>query len=198
MENIKILYIDDNTDPYISEYLCDKYNYPDIIIDYLEHSFKQKDSYNTLLNNTNLHLADIVIIDSWLFENDKLLNKKLTGEEFEIILKKVFPFKEVIVVSQNEIDEDIIIIKKYDSSLKETEDDFFEKNWKPVLDKAIEKIKLYRKILKRMEEKNYVEKYFLEGIQQSLLGEAKYNELTVADIDNLITIFESVKEEYDD
>lgn len=66
-----------------------------------------------------------------------------------------------------------------------------------MLDKAVEKVKLYRKLLKRIEDKNYVEKYFFEEIQQSLQGESGYDKLTVADIDRLISAFEEIKREYD-
>ena len=198
MENINILYIDDNADPYISQYLCDEYKYENIIINYEEHTFGTDESYDTLLAERSLHMADVIIIDSVLVEHANMSSNKLTGEEFEVILKKVFPFKEVIVVTQNDVDDDIMIIKKYNTSSKESATCFFEQNWKPVLDKAIDKIILYRKILRRIEEKDYVEQYFLEGIQQSLKGESGYDSLTVADIDRLISMFESVKKEYDD
>ena len=46
-----------------------------------------------------------------------------------------------------------------------------------------------------IEEKNYVDKYFFEEIQQSLQGESGYDKLTVADVDRLIAVFEGVKRE---
>lgn len=189
--------MDDNTDAYISEYLCEQYMSDGVAIEYSERVFKSEDSYETLLNDKDLHSADVIIIDSILFENANFSNEKLVGEEFEVILKKVFPFKEVIVVSQNDSDEEFAIIKKYDSSSKIDKKIFFKENWKPILDKSISKVKLYRRIMKRIEEKNYVERYFLEEMQQSLVGETGYDKLTVADIDKLIAIFESVRKEYD-
>lgn len=197
MENINILYIDDNADPYISQYLCDEYKHEQAVISYKEHAFKTDDTYVSLLSESTLHAADIIIIDSVLFEHANMSSEKLTGEEFKIILQKVFPFKEVVVVTQNDIDEDVKILKKYDTSLEDEAKKFFEQEWKPTLDQAIDQIKACRKILKRIEEKNYVEKYFFETIQQSLQGENGYNNLTVADIDRLISAFEGVKKEYD-
>lgn len=197
MNKIKILYVDDNVDSHISEYLCEQYEHEDTEINYSEHTFINTDSYETLLMDSELQTADILIIDSVLFENANFSSEKLTGEEFEVILKKVFPFKEVIVVSQNDIDENTTIIKKYDTSSKEESKIFFDTEWKPALDQAIGKVKLYGKILKRIEEKNYLEKNFLEGIQQSLIGAIGYEKLTVADIDRLISAFESVKKDYD-
>lgn len=197
MENVKLIYIDDNADPHISNYLFSKYQYSGMEVEYLQRGFGDRDTYESLLEDKDVKSSDIIIIDSVLFENANLENQKLTGEEFEIIVKNVFPFKEVIVVTQNDVDEDCKIIKKYDSSSDTDEAGFFEKEWKPVLDNAIDNIKLYRKLLKRIEEKNYLEKYFLEEIQQSVQGEKGYEKLTVKDIDKLINIFESVKSGYD-
>lgn len=197
MESVKLLYVDDNEDKYISQYLDEEYGYTDVNIEYLERQFNAEDSYESLLSYKDVHSADIIIIDSLLFENANLSNQKLTGEEFEIILRKVFPFKEVIVVTQNNIDENYKVIKKFDTSSGVNSKDFFEKEWKPLLDKAVERVILYRKVLKRIEQKNYVEKFFFEEIQQSIQGESEYDKLTVADIDKLISAFEDVKKKYD-
>lgn len=198
MQTIKFLYVDDNTDPYISQYLYEEYEYEGVNIEYLQRPFEPEDTYESLLSDKDVHLADIIIIDSMLFENANLSNQKLAGEEFEIILRKVFPFKEVIVVTQNDVDEGCRVIKKFDTSSGYSSKAYFEKEWKPTLDKAVERVKLCRKLLKRIEEKNYVEKYFFEEIQQSLQGESGYDRLTVADVDNLIAAFEEIKKEYDD
>lgn len=196
METIKLLYVDDNADAHISQYLYEDYECEGANIEYLERSFEAEDTYESLLSDKDVHSADIIIIDSMLFENANLSNQKLAGEEFEIILRKVFPFKEVIVVTQNDIDEECRVIKKFDTSSGGSGKDFFEKEWKPILDKAVERVKLCRKLLKRIEEKNYVEKYFFEEIQQSLQGESGYDKLTVTDVDRLIAAFEGVKREY--
>lgn len=195
MENIKLLYIDDNADAYISQYLYEEYRCSGVNIEYFQRSFEAEDTYESLLSDNDVHMADIIIIDSVLFENANLSNQKLTGEEFEILLRKVFPFKEVIVVTQNDIDEDYRVIKKFDTSSGENSKEFFKREWKSMLDKAVERVKLCRKLLKRIEEKNYVDKYFFEEIQQSLQGESGYDKLTVADVDRLIAVFEGVKRE---
>jgi archaellum biogenesis ATPase FlaH len=197
MENIKVLYVDDNTDPYISQYLYDEYEYEGVIIEYRQRQFEAEDTYESLLSDKEVHSADIIIIDSLLFENANLSNQKLTGEEFEIILRKVFPFKEVIVVTQNDVDEECRVIKKFDTSSGDSSKHYFETEWKPLLDKAIERVKLCRKLLKRIDEKDYLERYFFEAIQQSLQGESGYDILTVADVDRLIASFEEIKREYD-
>ena len=147
METIKLLYIDDNIDPYISQYLYESYRYDGVQIEYLERPFDLEDTYESLLRDQDIHASDVIIIDSILFENANLANQKLTGEEFEIILRKVFPFKEVIVVTQNDVDEEYNVIKKYGTSSDIESNLFFENEWKAILDKSVEHIKLYRKIV---------------------------------------------------
>ncbi len=197
MEKINILYIDDNTDTYISEYLSEKYRYDGVNGEYEERPFTSEDSYETLLVDDKIKAADIIIIDSVLFQNANFVNEKLAGEEFEIILKKIFPFKEMIVVTQNEVEKDLGILKKYDSSSKQDKNEFFNKIWKPHLDEAIYRILIYRKVFKRIEEKKYVETYFLEEIQKSLAGEDSYEQLSVEDVDKLIETFEEMRKEYE-
>ena len=198
MREINILYVDDNTDPYISQYLLDNYKKENVSIAYKELKFEATDTYESMLNNVLIRSADVVIIDSVLFENSKLANEKLSGEEFGIILKKIFPYKEFIVVTQNEPNSEFKIIKKYDTSSKTSKEEFFEKQWKPSLDRAIENILTVHKIVTRIQEKNYIEKYLFEEIQQSLLGETSYQNLTVEDIDKLVEAFENVRKVYED
>lgn len=47
MENIKLLYIDDNADVYISQYLYEEYKYQDVKIEYLQRSFEAEDKFET-------------------------------------------------------------------------------------------------------------------------------------------------------
>lgn len=197
METVKLLYIDDNIDPYISQYLNEEYTYEGIHTEYAERTFTAEDTYESLLTDREVRSADIIIIDSMLFENANLSSQKLAGEEFELILRKVFPFKEVIVVTQNDVDEEYKVLRKFDTSSDQSDKVFFEREWKTTLDQAIEKIKLCRKLLRRIKEKNYVERYFFEEMQQSLQGESEYETLTVADVDRLISAFEEIKKEYD-
>lgn len=198
MVEINILYVDDNTDPYISQYLLDEYKHENASVVYNELKFEPSDTYESMLSNTLVRSADIVIIDSVLFENSKLSNEKLSGEEFGVILRNIFPYKEFIVVTQNEPNDEFKIIKKYDTSSKISKEDFFEQVWRPHLDKAIKNILLVHKIVTRIQEKNYIEKYLFEEIRQSLSGEVGYQKLTVEDIDKLVEAFENVRKVYED
>gem|GEM_PF-653866 len=101
---IKICYVDDNLDPFLVGYL-DKYvcNSPDY--KYVEYEVSPSLSYNDLLTNERINESDILIIDSRLFEEVEYTENTLTGEELRFIIRKVFPYKEVLVISQNDTNE---------------------------------------------------------------------------------------------
>ena len=61
METIKLLYVDDNTDPYISQYLYEEYGYEGVSIEYLQRPFEPEDTYESLLSDRDVHFADIII-----------------------------------------------------------------------------------------------------------------------------------------
>ena len=197
MEVIKICYVDDDIDLYASRYLRTEYACDESEIQYKQCVFLEEDTYESLLKKDEVKEADVIIVDSKLFKNANIANDKLSGEEFSIIIRKIFPYKEIMVITQNDIDDECLIFKKYDSSTGQDATLFFEKQWKPILDKAIKNILTCHKWLKQIEEKNYVETYLLEKIQSSLEGNAEYEGLTVKDIDKLVEAFESVKGKYE-
>lgn len=196
MDMINMCYIDDDIDLFASKYLHDYKNEKAEII-YYQITFTSEDTYKSLLEKNEVKEADILVIDSMLFKNSKMRNNKLSGEEFAVIVRKVYPYKEVMVITQNDIDGDYGIFKKYDSSSGMDSSLFFEKEWEDVLNKAVIGILSNRKLLKRIGEKKYVETYFWEQMQSSLKGNAEYEELTVKDIDKLVEAFEKVKGKYE-
>ena len=50
IKKLNILYIDDNIDPFIAEYLMEEYKYQDVEIEYGEILFNNDNNYETLLN----------------------------------------------------------------------------------------------------------------------------------------------------
>lgn len=66
METIKLLYVDDNADAYISQYLYEEYGCDGVKIEYLQRPFEAEDTYESLLSDNDVHSADILIIDSML------------------------------------------------------------------------------------------------------------------------------------
>ena len=66
METIKLLYVDDNTDPYVSQYLYEEYGYEGVSIEYLQRPFEPEDTYESLLSDRDVHFADIILIHFYL------------------------------------------------------------------------------------------------------------------------------------
>ena len=113
---INLVYIDDDRDEAISAYLEEDYQNDTYDVEYQEIQFEGDKGYESLLDSPEVTKANVILIDSRLFENDSIKCKgKFSGEEFRMILRKVFPFIEVLVISQNGENKDFEIIPKYRS-----------------------------------------------------------------------------------
>lgn len=195
-EKINLVYIDDNRDEGISSYLDDvddgyKNDKCDVV--YKEIPFKAEEGYESLLNSQDVASANIVLIDSKLFENDNIKCKgKFSGEEFRIILKKVFPFIEVLVISQNGEDKNLGIIPKYRNESSVSEKEHYEKYLKVQLDERINRVFIFRNISERLESNKGIEKFLVEKVIDSLNGINDYENLSKQDIDKLITAFKKI------
>ena len=97
METIKLVYIDDTPDNDLSKYL-DRYSSNDYQFESSEIEFDPTQDYNSLLCNPEVQSANIIIIDSRLFENKTVTGGKFTGEEFKLVLKKFYPFIEFLLI----------------------------------------------------------------------------------------------------
>ena len=89
-EKINIVYVDDNHDTILGKYLDKEYSNCDYVTIYEEVTFDTSAGYESLLQDTRVIHANIVIIDSRLFENSTVSGSKFTGEEFKLILKKFY------------------------------------------------------------------------------------------------------------
>lgn len=197
MNKINLLYIDDNVDPNISYYLSTTLKLENIEILNNEIEFKESLAYEGLLKNQKVKDADIILIDSKLFENDNILEKTFTGEEFKIIIKKIFPYKEIIVLSQNKDDEDLQIINKFHDDCQIPEAEYYDKTLKPVIEEAKNDILLYRKLSDKLSKNSTIEKLLFERIKNSLSGDNEYDTLNKADIDLLISEFRKIQAKYE-
>ena len=195
MDTIKMIYIDDSPDISLSKYL-DKFRSGLCQFDYSDIEFNSEEGYESLINNTEVRTANIIFIDSKLFEN-RNTNGKFTGEEFKIILKKHLPFIEVIVITQNEVEEEYETIAKYDARSDKTAQDYYDSILTELIDHAVKNIFEYRKIASRMKENTIWEDVMIEKIENSLEGKDVYDELTKTDIDHIIGIFQELQEKVD-
>lgn len=193
MDEIKIVYVDDNVDSSISKYLAEDYNHKNFKKNYNEITFDNKNGYESLINNEKIKEANIIVIDSRLFENNIASKGKFSGEEFKIILKKIFPFIEVIVISQEPPNEYYGMINKYQKNSTQTAQQYYEAKLKSALDSAIENIEIYRNISNKLKKSKSIDEVLIQRIMDSLDGSAKYETLTSKDIDNIITAFEEIQ-----
>jgi len=193
---VKIIYIDDNPDPGISYYVNKKLQIDGYYLDVNELKFNDNQAYEGLISDSNVRDSDIVIIDSKLFENDNVSESKFTGEEFKIILKKIYPYKEVIVISQNDSDVELGIVKKY-SDVKLDEYEYYEHELKPVIVAAVDNIIIFKRLSQRIKENSNIEKNLSERILNSISGSGEYDLLGKEDIDALINEFKKLQVRYD-
>lgn len=194
MEEIGITYIDDNMDLELQKYFDKEYHNQDYNIIFKCKKFDPNIGYEELINDEKVRNANIIIIDSKLFENNNVNSGKFTGEEFKLILKKVFPFIEVIIITQNEIDGEIEKVPKFNSKKQNCSKKHYDEHLLPLIDKSIKKIIETRKIFEIMEKNENLEKPLVEKIINSLNGLDEYDELSKTDIDELIKSFRQLEE----
>lgn len=193
-ENIKLVYIDDERDEAISEYLEEGYRNEKYDVEYREIGFECEEGYESLLESQAVASANVILIDSRLFENDRVKDKgKFSGEEFRMILRKVFPFIEVLVISQNGENKAFDIIPKYRSGGPETSMEYYDRVLKTKLDESIDKVITFRNISKKLEDNQGIEKMLIERTVDSLNGIHVYDDLSKKDIDRLITAFHNIE-----
>ncbi len=195
-EKIKLVYIDDDRDEAISEYLEDVYCNDECEVEYGELEFDGERGYEGLLESPQIALANVILIDSRLFENDSIKCKgKFSGEEFKMILRKLYPFIEVLVISQNGENKEMDIIPKFRGGSAETSKEYYGRILKGKIDESIKRVITFRNISKKLEDNKGIEKLLVERIVESLNGIKYYEDLSKEDIDHLISAFQSIEEE---
>lgn len=191
---IKLLYIDDNIDFKLEEYLDSrlKNSFDDgILLQFSKLVFKD---YESAIRSKEVAESNVILIDSRLFEDATAQNGKFTGEQFKLILKKFHPFIEVIVITSKDNIGDLTV-KKYSGNGNPFE--YYDQNLKPVIEKAINNIIEFKKIAITLNNSNELDKCLLDKIYNSLNGEDIYDELKKEDIDDVIAVFKQIQEQLD-
>ena len=192
MDKYSLVYIDDEPDIVLSKYLDEslkeelKKKYGDF--DYMEIKFNPNDGYESLLKNPQIRCANIILIDSMLFENTTPVTDQFKGEEFE-----------VIVITQRDIAEDdrIIKIPKYNKDISDHGDsaeNYYAKILPERVNMAILRIQKYRNLAELVTKNKTWDKELKEKVINSLNGINAYDELKEADIDKLIQTFKEIEE----
>lgn len=194
MDKYSLVYIDDNPETALTRYLDEEFQGDNYEIVCSEIIFKPEDGYESLLSDKRVSSANIILIDSWLFENRTAANVKFTGEEFKLILKKLFPFIEVIVITQNGTDSDIRKIEKYDKSLANTASEYYTSKLPKIINHAVANIQQYRLLADLVKKNDTWEEVLKDKVIATLKGINTYDKLTKDDIDSLILAFKEVQE----
>ncbi|MDN4601499.1 hypothetical protein P5G61_09710 [Paenibacillus sp. F6_3S_P_1C] len=202
---ITIFYIDDRIDPILARYLneyCDEYNRTnssDYSLYYDEYTFEKEDTYKTLLKNDSINKANIIVIDSRLFENENSNLSKFTGEQFKVILKQILPFIKTIVISQNYSDEDSLTVQKYQSHWSDVKfKDHYDEILEPIIKQNIIALIEEYKVIDQLEEEDEVDSVLVGTIQSTILGLRDSALFEKEDLDELIKLFNEVKITYED
>ena len=193
MREIKIVYIDDKPDPSLSRYLDTEFSSDCFVKVYEEILFNPADGYEYLIKDPVVQSANIIVIDSMLFENSNMVSGKFSGEEFKIILKKYYPFIEVIVITQNEPETAMGTIPKYNNSYNVSASEYYGRVLPELIHNAYSNIERYFSIAEKLSGNSALDKYLVEKVVSSLNGSSLYDELTKSDIDSLIAAFQRIE-----
>jgi len=194
MEKYSLVYIDDNPETALTRYLDEEFQSDNYEIVCSEIIFKPEDGYESLLSDQRVSSANIILIDSWLFENRTAADVKFTGEEFKLILKKLLPFIEVIVITQNGTDSEIRKIAKYDKSLAGSASEYYSSKLPKIINEAVADIKQYRLLADLVRKNDTWEDVLKDKVIATLKGTNTYDKLTKDDIDSMILAFKEIQE----
>ena len=197
MERYSLIYIDDKPDEALTRYLDRELSNEDYQIDFSEIVFHPEEGYESLLTPT-IKGANIIIIDSLLFENKTATGGKFTGEEFKLFLKKYCPFIEVIVITQNGDELGINKVSKYNKTSIQTAAQYYASIIPKQINEAIGNIQQYRRLASIFSKNDIWETMIKEKVIDALNGINPYEDLTKEDIDNLIAAFKEVQESLDE
>ena len=191
IKSICVVYVDDNIQLQLSAYLqkLNDFQYDEMVFD-------ANESYEQILDNDKIRHANIVIIDSRLFENCNVGEEKYTGEEIMIILNKIYPFIQVILISQNDDEDKLGIIPKYKSKPGDSISDsvaFYDRVLYPEIKKCVQKIGVISKIEEKLIESKHIDKYLIENVSNCIEGISAYDLLSKKDVDELIDSFKKME-----
>jgi|LSQX01.1.fsa_nt_gb hypothetical protein len=203
MSEMRIVYIDDQIDEILSRYISQSYcanayinqlSKQSIAKVYEEVRFVGEEGYESLLHNVKVRSANVILIDNHLFEEHSAGSGKFSGKQFKVILRKLLPFVEVLIITQDEQLQGDNIIHKFSGRHGEDPDLYYEKHLNSILDEAINAVLEFEFLADDLKQSTDVEKLLIEKILQSLQGDDSYDALTKADIDSLISSFKELRD----
>lgn len=202
---INLVYVDDQIDTTLEKYLYKHLPKQKDILDEGIHFaideivFKPSKGYTSLIEDEKVQQSNIIIIDERLFENATANTGQFTGEEFKVILRKFFPFIEVIVITQNEVLDNTDIISKYCSKERvinfDKVNEYYDSNQlmpRRMID-CIKNIKRYRMLNEKLQNNPNIDDGIKDKVKNSLIGVDPYGGFTKADLDVVIDKFRHIE-----
>ena len=193
-------YIDDKLDPLLVDYLY-TISENEHIFEYDEYNFdSSKDSYQSLLENTNISSSDIIIVDSKLFENEFADSKsKFTGQELKIIYAIANPFIKIIVITQNNDLSKYGVIKKFATSREcsgreqEEANRYYDDVLRKEIETLIKNVKEVRNVSQLLSENilSYEDSLIVEKANNLISKIPSYRDLTDEKINELIDLIKN-------
>lgn len=185
-KKINIVYIDDNSDEILSQYMNKEYcatpfQQPDITqIEkvYKEVRFCGDEGYEALLQNVTVKAANVILIDNHLFEERTIGTGRFSGKQFKIILRKILPYVEVIIITQDETLAGENVIRKFSGRHGEDATQYYQENLAPCLDRAIKEVLDFDDLADDLIQSKDVEKLLIDKVLNSLQGDDSYDALS--------------------
>lgn len=197
---VNIVYIDDISDISLSRYLNMNYcsqsisGLENIKKNFIEKQFEKSDSYKSLIESEEVKTANVILIDNHLFQEQTSLISRFSGKQFKIILRKLLPYVEVIIITQDSTLVDHGIVPKYSQEKGNDPDKYYEAELAPVLDEAIREVLYFDKLANELQQSEDIERILVDKIINSIDGDGSYDSLTKSDIDQLINSFKELKD----
>lgn len=203
MSEIRIVYVDDQIDEILSCYISRNYCANDYIDQssnqsvrkkYDEVKFEGEEGYESLLNDERIRSANVILIDNHLFEEHLAGSGKFSGKQFKVILRKLLPFVEVLIITQDGQLNGDNIIHKFSSRHDDNHDSYYKDHLDNLLDEAINRVLEFEFLAADLNQSSDVKRSLIDKIMQSLQGDDSYDALTKADIDRLINSFQELRD----
>ena len=87
MERFNILYIDDSPEAGLERYLDKEYTHEEYETEYADIIFDPNNGYESLIRDPKVQSANVIFIDSRLFENSTVPAGKYSGDGWRILRK---------------------------------------------------------------------------------------------------------------
>ena len=187
-------FYDDTVKNEITRFVNKKDIYKEYEFKYESYKFKPGDDYKKLLDNEVVSKANIIVIDSRLFENENSSLSKFTGEQFKIILRQVFPFIKTIVISQNGGNDDSLTVEKWKGVIQSK--DHYHQHLLPILIRNILSTIEEHRILSQLTLENEIDPVLIGTIHNTISGMVDTALFEKQDLDELINLFKEVKNNY--